>query len=93
MARTLLIWQAFIILAIEFMDWLVPKTIDIFLCQTSENKAFKTQHSVTVVSEEREHDLISSPVSTLSARSAEHYNHRNNVGRNESSSLENPPAN
>ena len=30
-------------------------------------------HSVTVVREEREHDLISSPVSTLSARSAEHY--------------------
>ena len=51
------------------MDWPVPKTLDIF--QTSENKAFKTQHSVTVAREEREHDLISSPVSTLSARSAE----------------------
>ena len=35
--------------AIEFMDWPVPKTLDIFVCQTSENKAFKTQHSVTVV--------------------------------------------
>ena len=36
--------------AIEFMDWPVPKTLDISVCQTSENKAFKTQHS-----EEREH--------------------------------------
>ena len=35
--------------AIEFMDWPVPKTLDIFVCQTSENKAFKTHHSVTVV--------------------------------------------
>ena len=35
--------------AIEFMDWPVPKTLDIFACQTSENKAFKAQHSVTVV--------------------------------------------
>ena len=26
--------------AIEFMDRLVPKTLDIFVCQTSENKAF-----------------------------------------------------
>ena len=70
-AQTLLIWLAFIILAIDFVDWPVRKTLDIFVCQTSENKAFKTQHSVTVVHEEREHDLFSSPVSTLSARSAE----------------------
>ena len=49
LAQTLLIWLAFIILAIEFMDWSVPKTLDIFVCQTSENKAFKTQHSVSVV--------------------------------------------
>ena len=41
--------------AIEFMDWPVPKTLDIFVCQTSEKKAFKTQHSVTC--SEREHDL------------------------------------
>ena len=41
--------------AIEFMDWPVPKTLDISVCQTSENKAFKTQHSVTC--SEREHDL------------------------------------
>ena len=34
--------------AIEFMDWPVPKMLDISVCQTSENKAFKTQHSVTV---------------------------------------------
>ena len=89
----MLIWLAFIILAIEFMDWPVPKTLHIFVCQTSENEAFKMQHSVTVVGEERGHDLISSPVSTLSARSAEHYDHRNNVGRNESSSSENPLGN
>ena len=58
--------------AIEFMKWPVPKTLDISVCQTSENKAFKTQHSVTVVvrGEEPEHDLISSPVSTFSPRSA-----------------------
>ena len=35
--------------AIEFMDWPVPKTLDISVCQTSEDKVFKTQHSVTVV--------------------------------------------
>ena len=35
--------------AIEFMDWPVPKTLDISVCQTSENKAFKMQLSVTVV--------------------------------------------
>ena len=35
--------------AIEFMDWPIPKTQDISVCQTSENKAFKTQHSITVV--------------------------------------------
>ena len=91
--QTLLIWLAFIILAIEFVDWPVPKTLDIFVCHTSENKAFKTQHSVTVVHEEWEHDLISSPVSTFSTRSTEHYDHRNNMGRNESSSSENPLGN
>ena len=67
----MLIWLAFIILAIEFVDWPVPKMLDI-VRHTSEKKALKTQHSVLVVREEREHDLISSPVSTLSARSAEH---------------------
>ena len=54
--------------AIEFVDWPVPKTLDMFVCQISENKAFKMQHSVTVVCEERVHNLISSPVSKLSAR-------------------------
>ena len=48
----MVIWLAFIIQAIEFVDWPVPKMLDIFVCQTSENKAFKTQHSVTVVHEE-----------------------------------------
>ena len=92
LAQTLLICLAFIILAIEFVDGPVPKTLDIFVCQTSENKAVKAQHSVTVVREEQKHDLISSPVSTLSARSAELYG-RNNVGRNESSNSENPLGN
>ena len=32
--------------AIEFMDWPVPRTLDISLCQTSETKL---SHSVTVV--------------------------------------------
>jgi len=57
--------------AIEFMDSPVPKMLHIIVCtvcQTSENKAVETQHSV--VCEEREHNLISSPVSMLSARSA-----------------------
>ena len=35
--------------AIEFMDGPVAKTLDISVCQTSKNKAFKMQHSVTVV--------------------------------------------
>ena len=35
--------------AIEFVDWSVLKTLDIFVRQTSKNKAFKMQHSVTVV--------------------------------------------
>ena len=64
--------------AIELMDWPVPKTLKISVCQTSENKAFKTQYSVTVSyycpsvvrGEEQERDLISPPVSTFSARSA-----------------------
>ena len=39
--------------AIEFADRPVPKTLDIFVCQTSENKAFKMkQDSVTVVRKE-----------------------------------------
>ena len=38
--------------AIEFMDWPVPKTLDISVCQTSEKKAFKMQHSVTVLRNE-----------------------------------------
>ena len=47
--------------AVEFMDWPVSKTLDISVCRTSGNKAFKTQHSVTVVrplfrGEEREHN-------------------------------------
>ena len=56
--------------AIEFVDQPVPKMLDIVVLHTSENKAFKMQHSVTVVRKEREHNLISSPVSTLSAGSA-----------------------
>ena len=79
--------------SIEFVDWPVPKTLDIFLCQTSENKAFKMHCSSVVRGEKREHDLISSPVSMLSARSAEHYDHHNNMRRNESSSSKNPPGN
>ena len=55
--------------AIEFMDWPVPKMLDISVCQTSENKVFTFCCSPVVRGEEREHDLISSPVSTLSARS------------------------
>ena len=56
--------------AIEFMDWPVPKTLDISLCQTSQNAAFCNCCSSVVCGEEREHDLISSPVSTFSAKSA-----------------------
>ena len=58
--------------AIEFMDWPILKTLDIAVCQTGENKAFKTQHCNCCLSvvrgEEQEHDLISSPVSAFSAR-------------------------
>ena len=59
---------------IKFMDWPVPKMLDISVCETSENKAitFCNCCSPVVRGEEREHDLhvISSPVSTFSARSA-----------------------
>ena len=54
--------------AIEFVDWPLPKTLDIFVCKTSENKAFKTQHSVTVVRTLLAAKIISSPVSMFSAR-------------------------
>ena len=54
------------------MDWPILKTLDISVCETGENKAFKTQHSVTVArplfAAKNENDLISSPVSTFSAR-------------------------
>ena len=50
--------------AIEFVDWSVLKMLDIFVRQASKNKAFKTQPAVR---EEREQDLIPTPVSTLSA--------------------------
>ena len=61
--------------AIEFMDWPVPKTLDISVCQTSENKAFTICNCFSPVvrgevREEREHDSISSSVSTFSARNA-----------------------
>ena len=35
--------------ATEFMDWPVLKTLEVSVFQTSENEAFKTQYSVTVV--------------------------------------------
>ena len=57
--------------------------------RTCENKAFKMQHSVTVVCPLFD-DLISSPVSPFSAWSTLHYERHNNVRRNESSSSENP---
>ena len=58
--------------AIGVMDWPVPKTLDISVCQTSENKAFTFCNcfSPVVCGEEQEHDVISSSVSTFSARSA-----------------------
>ena len=59
-------------IVIEFMDWPVQKTLDISVCQTSEKKAFTFCNcfSLVVRGEEREHDLISSPVCAFSARSA-----------------------
>ena len=36
LAQTLLIWLAFIILATEFMDWHVSKTLDIFVCKNGD---------------------------------------------------------
>ena len=35
--------------ATELLDWPILKTLDISVCQTSEKKAFKMQHSATVV--------------------------------------------
>ena len=73
--------------AIEFVDRRVPKMLGSLVCQRSKNKAFCN------LRKEREHDLIASPVFTLSAGSAWHYDCHNNVGRNESSSSENPLGN
>ena len=51
------------------MDWPVRKMLEISVCQTSESKAFTFCNCSSVVrGEEQEHDLISSPVSTFSAR-------------------------
>ena len=54
-------------------------------------QAFLAKRSILklVVREEREQDLISSPVFMLFTGSAKHYDCHNNMGRNESSSLEN----
>ena len=51
----------------EFKDRPVPKSLDISVCQTSENKAFTFCNCFLPVfrgqvREEREHDSISSPV-------------------------------
>ena len=46
--------------SLEFMDWPVLKRLGILVCQTS----------VTVVRKEQEHNLISSLVSMISAKSA-----------------------
>ena len=64
--------------AIQFVDRRVPKMLGILVCQRSKNKAFCN------LRKEREHNLIASPVFTLSAGSAWHYDCHNNVGRNES---------
>ena len=53
---------------IEFMDWPILKTLDISVCQKSENKAFKMQHSATVVCPLFAAKIISSLVSMFSAR-------------------------
>ena len=54
------------------MDWPILKTLDISLSdkwkQSFQNAAFCDCCSSIVRGEEQEHDLISSPVSTLSAR-------------------------
>ena len=68
--------------AIEFVDRPIPKALDMFVCQTSEDKAFFTKGSFLYPKrKEHEHKLISCPVSILSARSAQRYDHYNNVGR------------
>ena len=56
--------------AIESVDPSIVKMVDIFVSQASENKAFKTKHSVTDVRKEGEHGSISYPVSTLSSMTA-----------------------
>ena len=54
--------------AIEFMDWPIPKTLDISLSQTTENKAFKMQHSVSIVrplfTAKNENTILSHPQSS-----------------------------
>ena len=57
--------------AIELVDRLVSKALDIFVYEKIEDKALFTKGSFPYVKrEEREHKLFLFPVSTLSARSA-----------------------
>ena len=79
--------------AIGLMDWPVPKTLDISVCQTSENKAFKTQHSVTVARPLFAAKIISFPVSMFSASTPSTMTTITTWEENESSSSGNPLGN
>ena len=55
--------------AIEFVNWPVPKELDIIFCMSDKQRQkFLYKRQLSAVREEREHELISSPVSTLSTR-------------------------
>ena len=77
--------------AIEFVDRPGTKALDIFVCQTSNDRTFFTyKRQLSVVHEEREHELISSPVSTLPARTP---STMSSITTREESSSENPLGN
>ena len=83
--------------AIQFMDWPVSKTLDISVCQTSQkwkqsfqNAAFCICCSSLVRGTKTQFNLIASLHVFHWERLLWHYDQHNNVGRNESSSSENP---
>ena len=55
--------------AIEFMDWPVPKALNIFVYVRQVKTKLSLQSQLSI-HEEREHKFISSPVSTLFVGSA-----------------------
>ena len=61
--------------ATEFVGWPILKTLDILSDKRKQSFLYKTQHSVTLLlfTKNKQTISFSSPVSTLSARTASHF--------------------